>query len=105
MTKTEELFHKIADSIPDAKKSKMFGCTCIKAPNGKAVLMIWKDDMVFKLTGKDEKDALALDGAHVFKPNESRPAMGGWIHVPLAHSAKWNGFAKKAFEYVKELKK
>ncbi|MFI5171542.1 MAG: hypothetical protein ACHQFW_04085 [Chitinophagales bacterium] len=100
MSKPEELFHTIAKSIPGAMESKMFGATCIKAPNGKAVAMIWRDEIVVKLEGDDEKAALKLKGAHVFTPIEGR-SMGGWIQIPFAHSKLWLKFAEISMQKVK----
>jgi len=103
MTKQEELYHKIVTEIPDAKQSKMFGALCLKAPNGKAGVMFYKDDIVFKLTGDDEKAAMKLKGAKLFDPMGGRP-MGGWVQVSYEHAAKWKSFAEKAMAYVKTLK-
>ena len=102
MTKHEELYHKIATGIPDAAESKMFGALCIKAPNGKSGVMFWREDMIFKLSGKDEEAALALKGAKLFDPMGGRP-MNGWVQVPNAHSAKWKKFAETAMENVKKI--
>ena len=51
MSQAETLFHEIASEIPDTIEGKMFGALCIKAPNGKACVMYWKEDMIFK-TGR-----------------------------------------------------
>ena len=104
MTKSEELFHKIASELPNVKEGKMFGALCIKAPNGKAGVMFWKDDVIFKLEDDDLKEALALKGAKIFTPMENRP-MGGWVQLSFDHSKKWKDFAKKSMDYVKNLKK
>jgi hypothetical protein len=101
MTKSEELYHKIAADIPDGKESKMFGALCIKAPNGKAGVMFHSDEMIFKLDGELEKEALGLKGAKVFAPG-GRP-MTGWIQIPVAHSAKWKKYAEAAMEQVKKI--
>lgn len=53
MTKAEALFHKIASELPDVKEGKMFGALCIKAPNGKAGVMFWKEFLVVKLEGEE----------------------------------------------------
>jgi len=103
MTKTEELFHEIADSLPEGKKSKMFGAMCVKAPNGKAAFMAWKDNMVFKLTEEHQKEVLSLDACEVFRPMPERPPMGGWIRVPLDYQDQWPGLARQALDYVKTL--
>ncbi len=104
MTKAEELFHKIACELPDAKEGKMFGALCIKAPNGKAGVMYWNEFLVVKLEGEELQKALELKGAKIFTPMENRP-MGGWVQLSFDHSKKWKEFAKKSMEYVKSLKK
>lgn len=104
MTKAEELFHKIASEIPEAKESKMFGALCIKAPNGKAGAMFKNDSMIFKLDKKEEKEAMSLDGAKVFDPMGGRP-MNGWYELSYAHAGRWPEFARKAMEYVKKIEK
>lgn len=43
MTKAEERYHQIADYLDNVTKSKMFSALCLKAPNGKAGVMFWKD--------------------------------------------------------------
>jgi hypothetical protein len=102
MTKEETLFHEIAAGIPDSKESKMFGALCIKAANGKAGVMFWKNDMVFKLQGKDEEEAMSLKGSQVFTPSDGR-SMNGWTHVPAEHAATWKNYAVKAMNYVKTI--
>jgi len=104
MTKQEELFHKIASALPGAKESKMFGALCIKAPNGKSSAMFWKGDMIFKLEGKSEQEALSLKGAKLFDPMGGRP-MKGWVQLSFTHSKLWPEFANKAIKYVKAIKK
>ncbi len=103
MSSAQELLKKIASEIPGAKLSKMFGADCIKAPNGKAVCMVWKEDMVFKLAGDDEKEAMKINGAHVFSPMEGR-AMGGWIQISAAHQKLWLTLAKKSMALVSKIK-
>jgi hypothetical protein len=102
MTKAETLFHEIAAGIPDAKESKMFGALCMKAPNGKAGVMYWKEYMIFKLEAKDEAEAMKLNGAKVFTPMEGRP-MNGWLQLSQEHITQWPELAKKAMSYVKTL--
>jgi hypothetical protein len=102
MTKAETLYHEIAEGIPQAKESKMFGALCIKAPNGKAAVMFWKEFMIFKLETKDEAEAMKLKGAKTFAPMDGRE-MKGWTQLSYDHAAKWPELAKKAFNYVKKL--
>jgi hypothetical protein len=98
----EELFRKIAKELPEGKESSMFGAPCIKAPNGKAAAMYYKGDMVFKLKGEAEKEALSLDGAGVFSPMADR-AMNGWIQLPFKYADRWKEFAAIALEEVSKL--
>ena len=103
MTKAEEIFHKIAADIPDTKESKMFGALAIKATNGKAGVMFWKDDMIFKLEDEHLREALSLKGSKLFDPAGGRP-MNGWVQVPNVHAAKWKKFALIAMENVEKIK-
>lgn len=102
MTKGEEQFHKIAAELPDTQEGKMFGALCIKAPNGKAGVMFWKEYMIFKLGEPYEKEALALKGAKIFDPADGRP-MKGWVQLSDEHSSKWKQYAKIAMENVKNI--
>src|SRR6185436_7454941 len=100
MTKFEELYHKIAEELPDAQEGKMFGALCIKAPNGKAGVMFWKEDMIFKLDKENEVAALKIKGAKVFEPAPGKK-MGGWIQVPNKHADKWADLARKSMDIVR----
>lgn len=104
MSPAEIRYHQIASELSDSTESKMFGAKCLKAPNGKALAMYWKECMVFKLTGGAATDALSLDGAQMFTPMEGRP-MNGWIQVPFEYAERWKGFAEEALAYVREIKK
>ena len=102
MTKAEELYHQIASGIPDTIKGKMFGARCIKAPNGKAGVMLWKDFMIFKLSGNDQENALKLKDAKIFAPMEGRP-MGGWVQLSEEHSTVWGKYALIAMNDVRKI--
>ena len=102
MTKAEKLFHKIADELPNAKEGKMFGAFCIKALNGKVAAMFWKDNMIFKLDGKAEQEALNLKGAHVgvhiYDPSK---LMTGWVQIPFQQSNQWKKFTNSALNNLR----
>lgn len=103
MTKSEELFNNIAGKIPDATVGKMFGALCIKAPNGKAGVMLYKNgDMIFKMDDDHEAEALKLKDAKIFSPMDGRP-MNGWVQLSPAHAAKWEKYAKVAMDYVRQI--
>jgi hypothetical protein len=103
MTPSELLFHEIASSLPDTKEGKMFGALCIKAANGKAVAMLWNNEMIFKLDTPALQEALSLDGAKPFEPMENRP-MKEWVQLPYSYSGRWQEFAQKALDYVANIK-
>lgn len=97
MTAAEELYHQIANTLPNAAKSKMFGALCLKAPNGKAGVMFWKDYMIFKLPDDEMREALAMDGIQMFTPMEGR-AMNGWAQVPYHYADRWKAWAEKSMQ-------
>ena len=102
MTDSEKLYHEIAVEIPDITLGKMFGALCLKAPNGKAGVMLWKEFMIFKLEATDQAEALSLEGAHIFTPMDGRP-MNGWVQLSYHHAAKWKRYAQLAMEHVKTI--
>ena|ERR1039458_5823746 len=102
MTNAEELFHSIAEELIDLKEGKMFGAMCIKTPNGKAVVMLWKDDLVVKLEGKMLSEALNLTGAKPFDPMGGRP-MKEWVQVPFKHHERWKELAMISTELVRRI--
>jgi hypothetical protein len=82
MSKAEEYFIQLIPEIPGVKAGKMFGALCMKAPNGKAAAMFWKNCMVVKLTGEAFNEALNLDGSLRFEPMEGR-LMKEWVQIPF----------------------
>lgn len=105
MTKSEELFNQIVNQVPDAIEGKMFGASCIKSINGKVVAILWKDNMLFKLDGKSQQEALKLNGSsigfHLYAPDKP---MKGWVSLPIEHSDKWIDFTKKSVVFGMTLK-
>ncbi|MEP6646744.1 MAG: hypothetical protein ABJC12_06620 [Saprospiraceae bacterium] len=99
MAKQEEAFISTGKSIKQAEQSQMFGKPCFKI-NGKAFCCFFENCMVFKLTGDDHKEALALKGSKLFDPSGAGRAMKEWVQVDFVYAEKWKGFAKKAVEYV-----
>jgi hypothetical protein len=100
-SKAESLFEEIGGGIPDAKLSKMFGCRCIKSPNGKASVLLWRENLVVK-PPKESLEGLLKSGYEMFTPAEGK-SMNGWIVIPRDQSAKWKNFAQEAYEYVATL--
>lgn len=99
-----EKYESVIAGVADATPGKMFGALCIKAPNGKAVAMFYKDHMVFKLRDEAFDEAMALDGTGMFEPMPGRQ-MNGWVQVPFDYADRWSEFAEAAMAYVKTLEK
>lgn len=99
MATPTEMFDNIAASLPGTVKGKMFGALCIKAANGKAGVMLWKDYMIFKLPETEQERALQLKDARVFSPMDGRP-MNGWIQLSAEHAKSWQKLAGIAMEFV-----
>ena len=59
--------------------------------------------MVFKLTGTDHTQALALEGAHLFDPSGKGRAMKEWVQAPFDQVAAWPSFFDAAHRYVLSL--
>ena len=102
MSAEEKEYHLAAGKIKEADESQMFGKPCYKI-NGKAFVSFFNGDMVFKLTDKAHKEALALKGAQLFDPSGKKRPMKEWVQVPFAHSAHWTKLAKEAFKYVNSM--
>jgi hypothetical protein len=100
MKAEEKKYLDICKKLKGAEESQMFGKPCFKI-NGKAFACFFKDCMVFKLTDKVHADALSLDGAELFDPSGKGRAMKEWVQVPYDYVAKWDKYAKAAYDYVK----
>lgn len=104
MTKPAETYQKIVALLAKkegAEISQMFGKPCIKI-NGKAFACLFENNMVFKLTGKQHENALAVKNAKLFDPSGKGRAMKEWVQVPFVDEKLWIKFAKAAMEYVLE---
>ena len=95
-----EAYDQIADELlaenPDVQLGQMMGMPCIKC-DGKLIAGIWDEEMVFKLPDATlRKQALALDGAHLFDPSGQNKPFKEWVQVPAAHADEWPRFADEA---------
>ncbi|GAA5221348.1 hypothetical protein [Membranihabitans marinus] len=95
----EELFIKIGNEIDDAIKGQLFGKPCFKM-NGKAFICFFQNEMVFKLFGDAHREALALEGSHLFDPSGNNRAMKQWVQVSYTQRNYWRRFAQEARNYV-----
>ena len=103
MSKEEEHYTKIGQSIKGTEQSQLFGKPCFKV-NGKAFMCFFNGDMVFKLTDEIHADALSLDDSQLFDPSGKGRAMKEWVQVTFDYKDQWAKFAKAAFDYVKSSK-
>jgi hypothetical protein len=93
-------YDAIADELlaenPDVQLGQMMGMPCIKC-GGKLIAGIWDEEMVFKLPDEGvRKQALALEGAHLFDPSGQNKPFKEWVQVPAAHMGDWPGLADEA---------
>jgi len=80
----------------------MFGCPCIKAPNGKAAAFQWRGHLIVK-PAPDQLQAMLNESYQEFTPMEGGRPMNGWIVVPENQARDWERFAKESYEGVKML--
>ncbi|MDR2980488.1 MAG: hypothetical protein LBV02_08655 [Bacteroidales bacterium] len=103
MTKAEELYISIGQTLENAEQSQMFGKPCFKI-NGKAFVCFFKHEMVFKLSGEKHREALSLAGSQLFDPSGKNRAMKEWVQIPYEHCGKWEHLAQEALKYVNQTK-
>lgn len=101
--KLDEVFAEFS-SHPNVSKGKFFGTPCLQV-DGKAFLVLWKEDMAFKLTGEAHSQALQLEGASLWDKRGKGHPFKEWVLIPAVHSSTWSGFARSAYEYVGGLSK
>ncbi|MGG5207430.1 hypothetical protein ACQWU4_00685 [Chryseobacterium sp. MIQD13] len=104
MTEAEKHFEELAAEIPEAQKGKMFGALCLKAPNGKAFLLLKNENIAIKLSGPVLEEALDLSGSAIFEPSEGKK-MNGWVQIPAEHQSQWKNFAQAALAEVEKTEK
>lgn len=97
-----QFFTQLTEKYADIKPGKMFGCDCIKTPNGKAAAMLWHDNIIVKLNEIDLAASLTIKGAKIFEPMEGRP-MNGWVQIPFSQKKEWELWLQKSIELVKTI--
>lgn len=99
----DEIVDDLAARDPDVEASQMMGRPSIKAGGKLIACLEARGTMAFKLPDEAEQEkALALEGARIYDPAESRRLMRGWVEVPAAHEAKWAKLAGTALRLRKE---
>lgn len=92
-------FESIGESIPDSERGQLFGKPCFKIGK-KAYVCFFEDCMVFKLTGEEHLNALALPQAHLFDPSRKGRPMKEWVQLPFTKGEEWQHYASEAAKYV-----
>ena len=77
------------------ESSQMFGKKCIKV-NGKAVIVLFKECLVFKLPQPSLKKALSLSESVLWDPSGKDRPMKEWVQVCLKHKEKFKELASAA---------
>ena len=92
------IFEEIGNAIVYSKRGSMFGVLCYKYQR-KPFILFYQGQMVCKLFGAAREEALALSGASLFNPKNSRP-MGNWVQLPIDQIDSWACFADVAYEFA-----
>ena len=96
----DELYDSVEALDPSISRTNMFGMYVLKV-QGKVFAGQAGDDVAFKLSEDDRKQALALPGAQSFSPMAGRE-MKQWVQVPAAQDDEWLRLAELAKGYVLE---
>lgn len=98
----QEHYHKVAlqlESLDPVELSQMFGKPCLKT-NGKAFASFFQEEMVFKLSGTEHREALLLSGSKLFDPSGKNRPMKEWVQVSFEHHNQWLALAQAALKYI-----
>lgn len=102
MSKAEEFFISLSKEIPNVTIGKMFGALCMKTASSKSVAMMWKDNIVIKLTGDTVSEATGLSDTKPFEPMQGKP-MKEWYQVSFQHKEKWEKLVLLSLENVQAI--
>jgi hypothetical protein len=97
-----DTLEKIAEQFtPDQQVEigKWFGKPCLKS-NKKVFVVLWGQELVFKLAGDAHAKALKYPGAHLFDPRGKGHAMKEWVQVPTTDLTILHALSEQAFDYV-----
>lgn len=94
----ERLFELISQTHA-GESAQMFGKKCLKV-NGKAVVVLFKDCLVFKLSEPHRKKALSLSESVLWDPSGKNRPMKEWVQVCLKHREKFKDLALAAANYM-----
>jgi hypothetical protein len=105
MANARSRFDTLADELQqhEATQRMLYGrhCLCI---DGEPFLMLHKEGVAFRLSGRALAAGSALPGAAAFdpltpdQPSQSRP---GWVRLPVEQFSRWDEFAHAAMHWVR----
>jgi hypothetical protein len=96
----EGLVELLGETDPDVRAGQMFGMPTIMWRR-RAIGGPRRAGFVFKLTGPEHAEALALQGAHLFDPGESDRPMKQWVVVPDRHESEYERLARAALRDIR----
>ncbi len=100
-----DLFARMQSGLPpEAEKRKMFGYPC-SFVQGQMFAGLHQENMVLRLSEKDRREFMSLDGAGIFEPMPGRK-MKEYVVVPSSLRADEKNLFKwtvKAFSYALSL--
>jgi hypothetical protein len=103
MTAAEIQFNAMARAVDGAEAvtlGKLFGHPSLQE-NGKAFVLRYHDDLVFKL-GRERVDNVLASHPEAmrFDPSGKGRAMKDWLHVPFSLGVDWLTWAESARKFV-----
>lgn len=104
MANARTQFNAIAAALQQHEVTQrlLYGKQALYLENLPFVLM-HRDAMGFRLSGRALADALALEGVTEFDPtapDEATQTVPGWVRVPSQHFRAWDALAQQAFGFV-----
>ena len=104
MKDAREAFDVLASLLEgdEVTRGKLFGHRCLKV-RGKAFLVDFEEDLVFKL-GREEMAPLLAghDDLNGFDPSGKGRPMKDWLQAPVVHSAHFQVWAEASMTFAKE---
>ena len=101
MANARTQFDALASSLQqhdEATQGLLAGRACLSL-EGEPFLVLYRENVAFRLAGSALTHALALSGATGFdpmKPDDRNAIAPGWVLVPVAHWSNWEHYAREA---------
>jgi hypothetical protein len=106
MANARTQFDALASSLQqhgEATQGLLAGRACLSL-EGEPFLVLYRENVAFRLAGSALTHALALAGATGFdpmKPDDRNAIAPGWVLVPVAHWSSWEHYAQEAMRCVR----